>query len=207
MKASVVRIFCKCRNGVHGFGAVCATAIFRSHPRRWAKVASAGKPIWDQRNKILASFVPPGSSVVDLGCGAKTLQTHLPPSCSYQPCDLVQSSREVIVCDFNAGKYPRLPRRYSHVVCSGVFEYIREPKDFLKRVATYGDNLLLSYNPLRHGGSRIKRMTNNWCNHFTKPEIESLFAETCLAVELLNESEAGELIYRLKTSNVVENNF
>lgn len=192
----------KCKGIWSEFNWLCASIFSRSHTSQWAKVAAAGVPVWDRRNKIIAGFVSSGSSVLDLGCGAKTLRTHLHPSCKYQPCDLVASSPEVILCDFNAGQYPNLTERFSHVVCSGVLEYIRAPKQFLLRVAGYGDTLLLSYNPMQEGDSKIKRMSRTWCNHFSKVELESLFSDVGLVSKLLHESENGELIYRLEVARV-----
>jgi len=206
VKKSLTLIINRCRNGLRAIGAVCATALFRSHPRRWARVAVAGWPAWDRRNEIIAAHVPPCSSVLDIGAGAQTLRAHLHPSCRYQPCDLVQTSPEVILCDFNAGQYPALSDRYSHVICSGVLEYVRSPKDFLQRVSRYGNELLLSYNPLQEGGSIIKRMTNNWCNHSSRLELEALFSEVGLVGELLHESEIGELVYCLRAAKTEAHN-
>lgn len=181
--------------------AICETAVFRSHPRRWARVAAAGKPTWDRRNEIIAGFIPPESSVLDLGAGAQTMRTHLHPSCEYQPCDLVKSSPEVILCDFNAGQYPPSSLRFSHVICSGVLEYMREPSVFMKNISICGDNLLLSYNPLHQGVSLVQRMKNHWCNHLQQSELEDLFRDSGLDSVLLHISENGELIYHLKRTN------
>lgn len=198
IKKALSLILHRCRNAFRAAGAVCATSLFRSHRRRWAKVGAAGRPAWDRRNEIIASQVPPCSSVLDLGAGAQTLRVHLHPSCKYQACDLFKTSPEVILCDFNAGQYPTLTDRYSHVVCSGVLEYIRDPRAFLRNVSQYGDELLLSYNPMPRGGSKIRRMTNSWCSHLSREQLELLFAEVGLTSEVVNESQRGELVYRLK---------
>src|SRR4051812_22017601 len=81
-------------------------------------------PRWDERNRILAAYIPPGSAVVDLGSGAQTLREPLPAGCSYQPCDLVPGPAPVIPCDLESGRWPVLPRRYDVAVCSGVLEYM-----------------------------------------------------------------------------------
>src|SRR5271157_5003330 len=73
--------------------------LLRTDVRRWRKVATQ-IPHWDDRNRVIAGFVPPGAAVLDLGCGAQTLRTHLKPDCHYQPCDIVASSPDVILCDF-----------------------------------------------------------------------------------------------------------
>src|SRR5882724_4237857 len=81
--------------------------ILRTDVRRWTKVAAESPP-WDERNRIIASLIPCKSSVLDLGSGAQTLRKHLKHDCVYQPCDIVKSSKDVILCNFNAGVYPEL---------------------------------------------------------------------------------------------------
>jgi 2-polyprenyl-3-methyl-5-hydroxy-6-metoxy-1,4-benzoquinol methylase len=157
----------------------CATLVVRTKVRQWQKVAFAGTPSWDERNRIIAGFIPANSSVLDVGCGAQTLRQHLNPGCQYQPCDVVKSSTDVIFCDFNAGVYPDIKDRFDYVVCSGLLEYIRNPRKFLPRISLLGRVVILSYNPLLPGGSKLARLGNDlgWVNHFTKGELESLFDE------------------------------
>lgn len=179
------------------FRAACATLFFRTHVRRWAKVAQAGPPVWDKRNEIIAGLIPDGSSVLDVGSGAQTLKKHLPAGCRYQPCDCVQSSPEVAYCDFNAGIYPAVSGGFDFVVCSGVFEYLRQPKDFLKKIPQLGRTTLLSYNPLFPESSKFTRLGNNWVNHFTRDEIENLFAEMKLQWRIVHQEPLQYVIYQL----------
>lgn len=176
---------------------ILPTLAFRTHKQRWIKVAFAGKPEWDNRNEVIASFIPPSCSVLDLGCGAQTIRGYLKPDCFYQPCDLVKSSPDTIVCDFNAGVYPDLKERFAVVVCSGVFEYIRKPKEFLLKITSLGDCVLFTFNPMLSGQSRLERMGNNWINHYNQDELEQIFTDLHLDSTILHVSENGELIYRL----------
>ncbi len=188
----------KCvRSMLYKLSSVLRTLTTRTHFRRWQIVAFAGRPPWDARNEIIASFIPAGSSVIDLGCGAQTLKTYLPHGCEYQPCDLIKSSPQVIVCDFNAGIYPETATRFSHVVCSGVMEYIRDHRRFLLACGALGDAVILSYNPRLPGDSRLQRMTNNWINHFTRSQLEQIFTELGFLVECLHIAVHGEIIYKL----------
>jgi len=180
------------------FGSICATFLFRTHVSRWRKVAHAGPPPWDDRNKVIAGFVPAGSSVLDIGCGAQTLRGYLPPGCRYQPCDVVKSTPDVILCDFNAGQYPDASLRFDYVICSGVFEYIRQPKEFLHRIPRLGGIVLFSYNPFLPGTSKLVRLGYNWVNHFTQKELEAGFDEAGLAWAVLKTNQPEFLIYSLK---------
>ncbi|POZ52099.1 class I SAM-dependent methyltransferase [Methylovulum psychrotolerans] len=178
--------------------AVGMTLILRTHTERWKKVALSGVPSWDARNKKISSFIPSGSSVIDIGCGAQTLKAYLSEGCSYQPCDIFKSTPDVIVCDFNAGQLVSTDRRYSHVICSGVLEYIRDPKRFINNVSSLGDYIIISYNLFLPSQSKRHRMVKNWVNHFTQAELDALFEELGIVSTLLHKSENSECIYILE---------
>lgn len=171
----------------------------RTDKKRWKKV-SQEVPSWDERNDLIAKMIPPGSAVVDLGCGAMTLKKKLPPDCIYQPCDVVQSAPEVLICDFNADLYPALTRMYDYVICSGVLEYMRDPGAFLSRISQYGTTIILSYNPLQKGETKMSRLGKGWLNHMTQPELESLFASTGLASKIVLTRDVAEVTYELAKS-------
>jgi hypothetical protein len=175
---------------------VAITLSGRTHMRRWRKVATEIPP-WDERNRLIASLIPDGSSVVDLGSGAMTLRTHLKRACTYQPCDVIPSAPEVLLCDFNASVYPTFSRYFDYVVCSGILEYVADVRGFLSRAAGFGKTLLISYNPRIAGQSRVFRMSNNWVNSFTKDELERLFEEAELKGHLISVSPSHELLYKL----------
>ncbi len=182
------------------YQAALVTLLVPTKKRLWQKVAAAGPPAWDERNKIIAGFIPPGSSVLDVGCGAQTLKQYLKPGCRYQPCDVVKSTPDVIFCDFNAGIYPPVGEPYDYVVCSGVFEYIRKPEEFLGRVPLLGHATIMSYNLLPPGGSKLARLANGygWLNHFTLEELENLFKHIGLDwTTLADDEKLGYTIFLL----------
>ena len=180
----------------------CVTLVVRTNVSRWKKVAYAGTPSasWDERNKIMAGFIPAGSSVVDIGCGAQPLKRHLAPGCKYQPCDVIKSTPDVIFCDLNRGIYPEVKERFDYVVCGGVFEYVRNPEEFLKKIPALGTTTLMSYCPLYPGDSKLKRLGNGWgwVNHFKREELESLFTEMGLKWSVLHIDKLQYLIYSLQ---------
>ncbi len=176
-----------------------STVMVKTNVRRWREVSKNPRPHWDGRNEIIAKLIPAGASVLDLGCGPQTLRRHLDPRCKYQPCDVIQSTPDVIFCDFNSGIYPAVKEEYDYVICSGVFEYIRNPLEFLKKNVLLGKTMILSYNPLFQmpGDSKIRRLNCDWINHFTKPEVEALFDEAGLGWSILNIAPDGETVYSL----------
>ena len=181
--------------------AALTTLVVRTNVRRWKKVAREKEPLWDERNRIIATFIPEASSVVDLGAGAQTLKRYLKSGCEYQPCDIVKSSPDMIVCDFNSGIYPSLSRRYDYVVCSGVFEYIRRPSEFLSGIRQYGKRVILSYNPAGQGVATFERLANGWVNHLTSQQLEALFATNGLDWKLIWRQDNSETIYELKSTH------
>jgi len=176
------------------------TLSVRTHKRRWEKVSKDPHPHWDERNKLISSLIPDGSAVIDMGSGAQTLRQYLKTNCKYQPCDVVKSSPDVILCDFNAGEYPELTGKFDYVVCSGVFEYIRNPAEFLQRIPLFAPKVILTFNPLLPEKSKFSRLTVHWNNHLTKAETEKLFADLSLMWEIVHiKEEDGEIIYSLRS--------
>lgn len=114
----------------------------------------------------------------------------------YQPCDLVSSTRETIVRDFNKGEFPTFEWPYSVAVCSGVLEYIRDEKEFLRKAAAATETLIVTYNVHVHGSSKIDRLSNHWINHHTRDDLEKLFLKLPSTYEFVSE-RSGEMIYRL----------
>jgi len=186
-----------CRNVLSAL----TTLVVRTNVRRWEKAAREKEPCWDERNRIIATFIPEASSVVDLGAGAQTLKHYLKSGCEYQPCDIVKSSPDIIVCDFNSGIYPSLSRRYDYVVCSGVFEYMRRPSQFLSKIRQYGKRIILSYVPAGQAIGPFERLARGWVNHLTSQQLEALFSTNGLHWKLLCRQDNSETIYELKSTN------
>lgn len=176
------------------------TVLVKTDVGRWKKV-SEEVPVWDERNRVIAGFIPDGSQVLDLGAGARLLKDYLKPGCQYQPCDIIRSSPDVIFCDFNSGIYPVLSRKYDCVVCSGVFEYVRDPAKFLSKIRHYGRKTIFSYNPFHPGYPKAARLACGWVNHFTQDQLEKLFLSHGLRSRVLHRrtttGAAEEIIYEL----------
>jgi len=175
-----------------------STLLVRTNVRRWRKVAMEPTPPWDERNHFIAGLIPAGSSVLDIGSGGQSLRRHLKSGCKYQPCDLVKSSPDVILCDFNAAIFPDILEQYDYVVCSGILEYIRDPVRFLDAVASYGNVVILSYHPFTQGSSKLPRLAHDWINHMTSEELNGIFDQVVVKWEVLRSGN-GECIYSLKS--------
>lgn len=149
------------------------TVLAETDTRRWRDVAGE-IPTWDERNRLFAAQIPENSTVLDLGSGAQTLKRHLKPGCDYQPCDIIKSSDDVLLCDLNAAVYPAVEQAYDYTVCSGVLEYMRRPREFLAILSFFGKEMLVSFAPFQEGDTKLRRASEGWVNHFTQPQLEGL---------------------------------
>lgn len=177
--------------------AAAGTMLRRTNVARWKRNVHEN-PHWDARNVYIASLIPDRSSVLDLGAGAQTLRGHLKPGCRYQPCDLVRSSPDVILCDFNRRAFPNLAGElFDYVVCSGVLEYIRQPEEFIAHIRHYGRRLIVTYNVRLDGDSIIDRLACDWINHMTQGDLDRLFSGGGLTARLLTTRLRAEQIFEL----------
>ena len=180
---------------VEVLGRILRTFFRVTDYKRWRR--NVGQiPRWDERNIIIAGMIPEKKTVLDIGSGAQTLRKYLKAGCVYQPCDMVQFSDNILLCDFNRGIYPIVQEKYDYVVCSGVLEYIKHPEDFLSRISCYGDQIILTYAIKLTEESFTARLRDGWINHFSQNELENLFVSLNLGWEYLGRWKV-QVIWRV----------
>ncbi len=146
---------------------------------------------YKERIKMLADNIPAKSSVMDLGCGAQVLREYAEGD--YLPVDR-QYGEGITYADFNNGIYPVLDKTYDFAVVSGLLEYLYEPETFLEWTMQHAGNLLMSY-AIRTSGI-AERLSSGWVNHFTRADLEKLFAKLELSVTYLGDWR-GQGLYKL----------
>lgn len=82
-------------------------------------------------------------SVMDLGCGKQTLKKYLADDVHYIPVDQHNHIKTTIIKDFNNGEF--LYEKVDAVFCLGIFEYIYNLPDFIKKISSVTDNVVCSY--------------------------------------------------------------
>lgn len=169
---------------------------------RW-KFVDKETHFWDERNKIIAKMIPNGSSVLDLGAGSQTLRNYL-QNCHYQPVDFYKKTPDTLICDFNNGEFPSLMNKFDYVVCSGLFEYIRDPLAFLGFFCGLGSKIILTYALRLPHQSKISRLNQGWVNHLTQDELEKLFLQLDLHWTVVNRWN-NQNIYMLIAKSLSEN--
>ncbi len=126
------------------------------------------EPAWEARAATAAAFVPAGTRVLDIGCGAMALERHLPFGASYQPCDIVARDARTIVADLNASGAPLdAVAKADLVTMLGVWEYIYDPGKLFAALAATGKPILCSYCDAALTPDVERRRTLGWVNDFT----------------------------------------
>jgi len=167
--------------------------------RRWRRVAYE-LPAWDGRNALIASLVPRGSAVLDLGCGSQTLKNHLDAPSRYVPCDLIPRPG-VIEIDLDRNVWPDVDGAFDYVVMSGVLEYLKAPSAALCRVHDFAPALITSYQDLRPDINKItRRMRHGWVNHMTLADVLGAFLDAGWGVDAQVEWDHS-YVFVLRSAN------
>jgi hypothetical protein len=185
------------RRSIKSLPRVLKAAFAVTDRKRWLKNAKES-PSWDERNELIAQYIPAHSSILDLGAGAQTLRRHAPSARLYVPCDIVRSTPDCIVCDFNRGIYPPADQTYDITICSGVLEYLHEPFDFLERIRAYSKTFILSYQPaIGARAEKMERLAHGFVNDLSREELEAHLQRAGYRCECVAKWQA-QLIYRLE---------
>jgi hypothetical protein len=115
-----------------------------SDTERWRNPLHAEGALDHSRSQRVAGIIPPGVSVLDLGCGAMALKQYLAPGCRYHPADLVPRSADSQVVDLNKGEFP--VGQFDWITLLGVLEYVFDPLAVLKACRAAGSHLIIDYN-------------------------------------------------------------
>jgi hypothetical protein len=164
---------------------------------RWTRNTTE-HPVWDARVKLIGGMIPAGSSVLDVGAGAMTLERYLPEKCKYTPMDVIRTTDRTLYVDFNRGILPTLDGPYDYAVCGGILEYVTNVDLFIHAVATWARTVILSYaerTTFTHA-ELVNRERMGWCTHMTQHGLKLLFTEHGLVVRD-RSSWSGQSIYTL----------
>lgn len=148
---------------------------------RWVDVGDR----WPGRLALVASLIPPRSSVADLGAGAQGLRALLPRGCTYHPFDLPEF-------DMNEDLWPT--GRYDVAVMAGVLEYADRPGVVFRRLRHLATMSLVTY------AHSKDRRDNDW-NSLTEAKFALLARRVGLrparVATWATEDIAAQAVWRL----------
>lgn len=142
---------------------------------RWRELENLKKE-WDERTILIASLIPPGSDVLEFGAARMILREHLEKSCTYQGSDMVDRGDSTIVCDLNK-EFPNLDRCYSHMIFSGVLEYIVDIGEVIDALSERTQIIIASYQTTDKLPDYVTRRLHGWINHLSNKQLISLFKQ------------------------------
>ena len=186
----------------------------RADHRRWTS-ANGLQHWWDERTQLIATMVPPGTRVIEFGCGRRVLEHHLPRGCTYVPSDIVERGPDTVVCDLNASRLPDLRHLGLQVaVFSGVLEYVADVGAVARWLAGLGiQTCIASYDAWPAGlglvGSfreRARRLQNGYMSALSEESLLRCFAVAQMrCVEVRRWTHQGVYVFVLEAqSDVVD---
>jgi hypothetical protein len=186
----------------------------RADYRRWTSPDGL-QHWWDERTRLIAAMIPPGTRVIEFGCGRRVLERHLPRGCTYVPSDIVQRGPDTVLCDLNASPLPDLRHLHLQVaVFSGVLEYVEDVGLVARWLAGHGIRMCIASYDARPASlglvgsfrERARRLQNGYMSALTEADLLRCFAVARMrCVEVRRWTHQGVYVFVLEAkSNTVD---
>lgn len=160
--------------------------------RSW-RVFEYFDPRWKKRIQEMATYIPSGASVLDLGCGKMWLKEYLNGN-AYYPVDYTDRGPGTIICDFDLKQFPDQQADVAFV--SGTLEYVQDGEWFLDCISKHCDQCIISYCLKEYHPSEAFRKKQSWVNSFSREEIISMFSKRGFRLMTENENIAKNRIFK-----------
>ncbi len=198
--------FARARRGLRALYAQYASRTARTRRRliarratdlpRWQDPRQLDDAGWQRRAAVAAGWIPAGSVVLDLGCGNMMLESRLPESCGYIPCDLLARDARTRICDFNGGTFPEAGGA-TLIAVLGVLEYLYDWEAFLARLRRYALPAILSYGVLDLTPRAAQRRRMGWVNHLSLFELLDAFERAGFEVRRCRRIDHLQFLFEL----------
>ena|SRR5690349_8642374 len=159
---------------------VVSALLQRTDYRRWSDLHSIDAD-WEPRTRLIATFVPKGSRVIEFGAGTRRLETYLDPSCQYVPSDIADRGPGTFICDLNRRPLPTLDC-FDTAVLIGVLEYVQNVPSVLDWLARHVSHCAVSYVCARsapHTFAALRdalgRLRMGWMNSYREQDLLAMF--------------------------------
>ena len=165
---------------------------------RWSD-ANQLEVTWEFRCEIAAKFITSDSRILDVGCGAMTLERFLPFNCIYKPCDLIARDTRTIVCDLNKEQLPKIELQNSDIVTLlGVIEYLYQPKELFAQIAEAKKSIIVSYCVTDLQPDTEIRRSLGWVNDFSKETFLSMLETAGFSIIETKAIDSFQFLFILK---------
>lgn len=137
---------------------------------------------WRHRAELAAKLIPPGTRLMDIGCGAMYLEATARPS-HYLPLDIEARDERTQVIDLDQQDVPTSWLDEVEVTAlMGVMEYLSDPEALLRRLASHGKTLICSYTHQQDGRETRYSRRAKLKNIYSREDMEALFVRAGFAV-------------------------
>jgi len=145
----------------------------------------------EERAAAAASMIAPGSSVLDLGCGAMALRQRLPDGCRYVPADLIARGEDTILVDLNQGQFPA--GEFDVVTLLDVVDFLHEPQALLARCRQAAKTLILSCHP-HAGGDKSARRRHGYFSDLSESELGTALEQAGWRIDMRGTAGDGLML-------------
>lgn len=136
---------------------------------------------WKLRIALMAKYVTPCQSVIDLGCGKMWLREYLAKDNTYIPVDYTERGEGTIICDFNKYQYPPYTANIAFV--SGCLEYVKNYCWFINQISTSVSSCVISYCTIDRFPDMYQRRKCGWVNSLSKKKLINIFSKNSMKLE------------------------
>lgn len=158
---------------------------------------------WAERADYAARFVPPGLTVMDIGCGGMQFR-HSSRARLYIPVDVVARDEHTRVIDLNASPLPEeWVDEVELVSFLGVLEYLTDAAGVLATIARRGVAVLCTYKSLELAPNANRR-ASGWVNDYTSAQFHEMVEAAGFTISHRTLYKNNQHVYLLLPRHEVE---
>ena len=172
----------------------------KSNFERWRDLSQVQSETWDYRAAWAALSLSGCHTVVDIGCGHMGLERYLSDGTAYIPVDIVQRDTRTTVIDLNSAHPDAMTFRGDGVALLGLIEYLYEPTQLLSAISKSFRWGAITYCVTDLIGDRDDRASHGWVNHFSKTDIQAMFATFGWAIVSADRLDKMQVAWKLDLS-------
>lgn len=142
---------------------------------------------------FVASLLPEGLRIADIGCGAMDFERFAKPR-EYRPIDRVARDERTRVVDPQADRLPPESLKDCDLAALlGVLEHLADPRPMLASLADAGCAVVFTYHPTDL--PRLRPESPRWKSHFSTAQLEEIVTESGFTIARRFNVDASQRVY------------